>query len=139
METYKQIRKTILILCALKMQGSNDHSSGSKSPEPEVDSDLKVEKKLSSSPVQTSLHQHDNVEKREDIPDQSNNSLAIQSNKSDDLSVDVSTKTSLKNKSADHKASPNAKKPSSVDNGHLCGKCPTVWGRTSVSACFIDL
>ncbi|KAJ6735664.1 RHO GTPASE-ACTIVATING PROTEIN REN1 [Salix viminalis] len=112
-------------------EGSNDHSSGSKSPEPEVDSDLKVEKKLSSSPVQTSLHQHDNVEKREDIPDQSNNSLAIQSNKSDDLSVDVSTKTSLKNKSADHKASPNAKKPSSVSNGHLCGKHPTVWGRTS--------
>ncbi|KAG5223346.1 rho GTPase-activating protein [Salix suchowensis] len=112
-------------------EGSNDHSSGSKSPEPEVDSDLKVEKKLSSSPVQTSLHQHDNVEKREDIPDQSNNSLAIQSNKSDDLSVGVSTKTSLNNKSADHKASPNAKKPSSVSNGHLCGKRPTVWGRTS--------
>lgn len=121
------------------MQGSNDCSSGSKSPEPEADNDLKVEQKLSSCPVQTSSHQHDNVEKREDIPDQSNNSLTMQSNKSDDLSVDVSTETSLKNKTADHKASPDAKKPSTISNGPVRGKRPTVWGRTSVSACFIDL
>ena len=121
------------------MQGSNDCSSGSKSPEPEADNDLKVEQKLSSSPVQTSSHQHDNVEKRADIPDQSNNSLAMQSNKSDDLSVDVSTEKSMKNKTADHKASPDAKKPSTISNGPVPGKRPTVWGRTSVSACFIDL
>ncbi|KAJ6930380.1 rho GTPase-activating protein REN1-like isoform X1 [Populus alba x Populus x berolinensis] len=114
-----------------EMQGSNDCSSGSKSPEPEADNDLKVEQKLSSSPVQTSSHQHDNVEKRADIPDQSNNSLAMQSNKSDDLSVDVSTEKSLKNKTADHKASPDAKKPSTISNGPVPGKRPTVWGRTS--------
>ncbi|KAH8508661.1 hypothetical protein H0E87_010703 [Populus deltoides] len=112
-------------------EGSNDCSSGSKSPEPEADNDLKVEQKLSSCPVQTSSHQHDNVEKREDIPDQSNNSLTMQSNKSDDLSVDVSTETSLKNKTADHKASPDAKKPSTISNGPVRGKHPTVWGRTS--------
>ncbi|XP_011014131.1 PREDICTED: rho GTPase-activating protein REN1-like isoform X3 [Populus euphratica] len=114
-----------------EMQGSNDCNSGSKSPEPEADNDLKVEQKLSSSPVQTSSHRHDNVEKREDIPDQSNNSLAMLSDKSDDLSVDVSTETSFKNKNADHKASPDAKKPSTISNGPVRGKRPTVWGRTS--------
>ncbi|XP_011014130.1 PREDICTED: rho GTPase-activating protein REN1-like isoform X2 [Populus euphratica] len=112
-------------------EGSNDCNSGSKSPEPEADNDLKVEQKLSSSPVQTSSHRHDNVEKREDIPDQSNNSLAMLSDKSDDLSVDVSTETSFKNKNADHKASPDAKKPSTISNGPVRGKRPTVWGRTS--------
>lgn len=51
--------------------------------------------------------------------------------KSDDLSVDVSTEKSLKNKTADHKASPDAKKPSTISNGPVPGKRPTVWGRTS--------
>ncbi|KAG6786337.1 hypothetical protein POTOM_007937 [Populus tomentosa] len=105
-----------------EMQGSDDPSSGFKYPEAEVDNDLKVEQKLSSHPVQASLP---------DTPDQSNNSLAMLPDKSDDLSVDVSTETSLENKIADYNASPNAKKPTTTSNGLVRGKRPTVWGRTA--------
>ncbi|XP_073268668.1 rho GTPase-activating protein REN1 isoform X2 [Populus alba] len=103
-------------------EGSDDPSSGFKYPEAEVDNDLKVEQKLSSHPVQASLP---------DTPDQSNNSLAMLPDKSDDLSVDVSTETSLENKIADYNASPNAKKPTTTSNGLVRGKRPTVWGRTA--------
>ncbi|KAL9359388.1 hypothetical protein Peur_047511 [Populus x canadensis] len=103
-------------------EGSDDLSSGFKYPEAEVDNDLKVEQKLSSHPVQASLP---------DTPDQSNNSLAMLPDKSDDLSVDVSTKTSLENKIADYNASPNAKKTTTISNGLVRGKRPTVWGRTA--------
>ncbi|KAJ6954665.1 rho GTPase-activating protein REN1 isoform X3 [Populus alba x Populus x berolinensis] len=103
-------------------EGSDDLSSGFKYPEAEVDNDLKVEQKLSSHPVQASLP---------DTPDQSNNSLAMLPDKSDDLSVDVSTETSLENKIADYNASPNAKKPTTTSNGLVRGKRPTVWGRTA--------
>jgi hypothetical protein len=112
------------------MQGSDDLSSGFKYPEAEVDNDLKVEQKLSSHPFQASLP---------DTPDQSNNSLAMLPDKSDDLSVDVSTKTSLENKIADYNASPNAKKTTTISNGLVRGKRPTVWGRTAVSACYLNL
>ncbi|KAJ6730286.1 RHO GTPASE-ACTIVATING PROTEIN 7 [Salix viminalis] len=103
-------------------EGSDDLSSGFKSPEAEADNDLKVEQKLSSYPVQASLP---------DTLDQSNNSLAMLPDKSDDLSVDVSTETSLENKIADSIASPNAKKPTTISNGLVRGKRPTVWGRTA--------
>uniref|UniRef100_A0A6N2MJG0 Rho-GAP domain-containing protein n=1 Tax=Salix viminalis TaxID=40686 RepID=A0A6N2MJG0_SALVM len=103
-------------------EGSDDLSSGFKSPEAEADNDLKVEQKLSSHPVQASLP---------DTLDQSNNSLAMLPDKSDDLSVDVSTETSLENKIADSIASPNAKKPTTISNGLVRGKRPTVWGRTA--------
>ncbi|XP_011016902.1 PREDICTED: rho GTPase-activating protein REN1 isoform X2 [Populus euphratica] len=103
-------------------EGSDDLSSGFKYPEAEVDNDLKVEQKLSSHPVQASLP---------DTPDQSNNSLAMLPDKSDDLSVDVSTETSLENKIADYNASPNAKKTTTISNGLVPGKRPTVWGRTA--------
>ncbi|KAJ6939550.1 rho GTPase-activating protein REN1 isoform X3 [Populus alba x Populus x berolinensis] len=103
-------------------EGSDDLSSGFKYLEAEVDNDLKVEQKLSSHPVQASLP---------DTPDQSNNSLAMLPDKSDDLSVDVSTETSLENKIADYNASPNAKKPTTTSNGLVRSKRPTVWGRTA--------
>ncbi|PNT48979.2 hypothetical protein POPTR_002G104300v4 [Populus trichocarpa] len=103
-------------------EGSDDLSSGFKYPEAEVDNDLKVEQKLSSHPVQASLP---------DTPDQSNYSLAMLPDKSDDLSVDVSTETSLENKIADYNASPNAKKTTTISNGLVRGKRPTVWGRTA--------
>lgn len=112
------------------MQGSDDLSSGFKSPEAEADNDLKAEQKLSSHPVQASLP---------DTLDQSNNSLAMLPDKSDDLSVDVSTETSSENKIADSTASPNDKKPTTISNGLVRGKRPTVWGRTAVSACYLDL
>ncbi|XP_061968018.1 rho GTPase-activating protein REN1 isoform X1 [Populus nigra] len=105
-----------------EMQGSDDLSSGFKYPEAEVDNDLKVEQKLSSHPVQASLP---------DTLDQSSNSLAMLPDKSDDLSVDVSTETSLENRIADYNASPNAKKPTTISNGLVRGKRPTVWGRTA--------
>ncbi|KAL9396359.1 hypothetical protein Peur_010612 [Populus x canadensis] len=103
-------------------EGSDDLSSGFKYPEAEVDNDLKVEQKLSSHPVQASLP---------DTLDQSSNSLAMLPDKSDDLSVDVSTETSLENRIADYNASPNAKKPTTISNGLVRGKRPTVWGRTA--------
>ncbi|KAF9687373.1 hypothetical protein SADUNF_Sadunf02G0086800 [Salix dunnii] len=105
-----------------EMQGSDDLSSGFKSLEAEADNDLKVEQKLSSHPVQASLL---------DTLDQSNNNLVILPDKLDDLSVDVSTETSLENKIADSIASPDAKKPTTISNGLIRGKRPTVWGRTA--------
>lgn len=125
------------MLITSKMQGCDDLSSGSNSSE--VDYDSKVEQKLSSSSVQTSMPRHADVEKSENIQDQSNYSLATQTKESNELLGDVSEDTVLENKRTGLNPSTSIQKPTTMSNGPAHSiRRPTVWGRTSVSICFMD-
>lgn len=119
----------------MKMQDSDYSSSGSELSE--AGDDLKATKKLSSSP-HSSLSENDNSERSED--NQSSNSSVTETNKSAGLSKGVYGETKLEDQLTSHNQISCIPKSISIGNGpgHNVRR-PTVWGRTAVSVCFLDL
>ncbi|KAK9270257.1 hypothetical protein L1049_025834 [Liquidambar formosana] len=109
-------------------KGSEDSSSGS----PKVAEDFEDDQKLSSSSPQTSLLQHDNVQKSEDLLDQNKNSSAVQANESAEAMGEISAEASSEHKLPGHGPdSCNKKSTAILSESMRSARRPTVWGRTS--------
>ncbi|CAK9163605.1 unnamed protein product [Ilex paraguariensis] len=110
-------------------KGSEACNSCSKSNE--VDDDLKVNQKVSSSAPQTSLPQHDNEEESMNRINANNNSSVVEADEPGEVLEDDPAETSSINILIEKSPSSCVRKSTTVSNGPVRSvRRPTVWGRT---------
>ncbi|KAL5846968.1 hypothetical protein ACOSQ3_010492 [Xanthoceras sorbifolium] len=120
------------------LDNDKNFSSGSNSPEKgdksrvsqKLSSSSLKNQKLSSSSLKNAQPQHNEVQRSKSITKKSEKKQATHANESAELSKDVSTETSSGNKSHSQNLV-CMQKSTTIANGPVGRKGPTVWGRTA--------